>query len=423
MHNRTMVVTVLLVVTVCIGAIAEGAQEQESAEGGEAAISLMGPIIPQYRYEEYQKIKAMYEEANPNVTIELEQIPGWNQTEQTVLVRYAAGNAPDIVQSGETGAVTSFAAGGMFAELDSYLQMDTTLKPEDFFPGPFEMGQYEGVTYAIPQDSMTSVLYYNVDLLDQAGIQAPPESLDELMEMARDISDLGPDMYGFAFPNDDTIMLAQILYPMGGSFMDEDNETILFNDPTGVAALKYLVDATLNYEVAPPRDSDIGQLWANGKVGMIIGQPWWIGWTSSNAPDLNMQAALIPAGEAGPMCYGWGHYLSIVSSSELKDEAWDYISWLLSDEIDLMYHDRLNFLPAKIDTWQKAPFNENQAWRVFAKQLEYTRGVPAIPEYREMNSLLQTEMESALFGQKSAQQALNDAARAASAELGFDYYE
>jgi ABC-type glycerol-3-phosphate transport system substrate-binding protein len=91
---------------------------------------------------------------------------------------------------------------------------------------------------------------------------------------------------------------------------------------------------------------------------------------------------------------------------------------MLSEDVDLSYHENLNFLPAQPRVFAKPPFNDHFAWTVFAEQLEMTRTMPLCVTWREIQTdALVPELEAAWIGQKSPQEALDAAAERAMERL------
>jgi multiple sugar transport system substrate-binding protein len=87
-------------------------------------------------------------------------------------------------------------------------------------------------------------LYYNEDMLKQAGYTDPPKTWSELEKMAMDAKAKKLVDYPFIeyFQQDEglTIAYAYYLAAFGGKFFDDkDNPT--FNSPEGLAALDYMV--------------------------------------------------------------------------------------------------------------------------------------------------------------------------------------
>jgi ABC-type glycerol-3-phosphate transport system substrate-binding protein len=389
----------------------EGAMDGDAPASAPAEVNWLGPFVPAYRFEWLQgPLMDMWRDVNSDITIVMEQATSWPDTEEKVLIRSAAGGGPDLVQTGETGAVTDFAARGLFASLDPFLDADPEISVDLFYEAPMLAGQYEGVTYALPQDSITMIFFYNKAHFEEAGLSDAPATFADVAVAAEALTALDGVDFGLQAVVSNWGNFASYLYANGGSFLDEACAQPLFNDATGVETLTFLMEQ-VNAGVATPHGSDVSV--QNGRASMVTTVPWIVGWTLNNAPEINevLGATIMPAGNAGNDVWGWAHYESLLDASEAKDAAWTFLSWMLSEDIDLVYHENLNFLPGQPRTFAKPPFSDHWAWTVFAQQLEQTRPMPLCVSWREINAdILRPELEAAWIGEKSPQEALDTAA-------------
>jgi len=127
----------------------------------------------------------------------------------------------------------------------------------------------------------------------------------------------------------------------------------------------------------------------------------------------------MPRGKGGNTAWGWAHYESILSNSKNKEGAWEFLSWMLSEEIDLPYHDNLNFLPCQPRTYEKEPFSTHWAWTAFAQQLTKAQTMPLCVAWREISTdAMVPELEAAWIGEKNPEEALATAKTKAEEILG-----
>src|SRR5918911_3789999 len=94
---------------------------------------------------------------------------------------FQAGGGDIDVIGGDVIWPIQFAAQGWVQDLS-----DNFPEPEQnkFLPAPINASIYEDGIYAVPWFEDAGLLYSRVDLLEQAGYSAPPETWDELKEMA-----------------------------------------------------------------------------------------------------------------------------------------------------------------------------------------------------------------------------------------------
>src|SRR5215211_7671124 len=94
---------------------------------------------------------------------------------------FQAGGGDIDVIGGDVIWAIQFAAQGYIQDLSDNFPASEQKK---FLPAPISAMTYEGAIYGIPWLTDAGMLYYRKDLLEQAGFYDPPETWDELKEMA-----------------------------------------------------------------------------------------------------------------------------------------------------------------------------------------------------------------------------------------------
>src|SRR5215210_5097663 len=94
----------------------------------------------------------------------------------------AGGGDIDII-IGDVIWPAQFAANGWVTDLSDRFK-DTN----EFLPGPMQAATYQGKVYAVPWYTDAGLLYYRKDLLEKSGYSAPPQTWDELIQMAKKVS-------------------------------------------------------------------------------------------------------------------------------------------------------------------------------------------------------------------------------------------
>jgi multiple sugar transport system substrate-binding protein len=232
--------------------------------------------------EPYNKAKAMFESANPNIKVQLEPVPQEYGTK--LLVQIAAGTAPDVFQLGD-GDVSKFVKQGVVEPLDDYIKRDN-FDMSVFFPDIAKIGQLEGKTYLLTKDYSPLVLFYNKALFEKAGV-APPSAdwtWQDFLETAKKLTVTDGDkvtQWGAQVPNswgDPTWLrgTAPFIYQNGADILSPDGQkaTGYLNSPETIEAVQFFTDLITKHKVSPSK-ADVaalqGQdLFQTGKVAMLI---------------------------------------------------------------------------------------------------------------------------------------------------------
>jgi multiple sugar transport system substrate-binding protein len=134
-----------------------------------------------------------YEEANPNIKIKRVEVP-FAELKKKLLLGAAAGELPDIVIV-DNPDHQSMAAAGVLADITD--DVKKWGEEENYFEGPWSTTVYKGKNYGIPLGSNNLALFYNEDLLNQAGVK-PPTNWNELREAAKKLTNKSNGVYGMS---------------------------------------------------------------------------------------------------------------------------------------------------------------------------------------------------------------------------------
>ncbi|WP_010269035.1 ABC transporter substrate-binding protein [Paenibacillus senegalensis] len=237
---------------------------------------------------------------------------------------------------------SQYAKAGWILDLTDYIE-SRNVDTSDFFPGFLESYQYEGRQYAIPFFGESLILMYNKDIFEEAGITAPPATMDELIETSQKIRDAGHNaiaIRGARGEGMNVFTWSSFFLAYGAEWFDE-NGVPSVNSPEAIQATE--VYANLLNEYGPPGAAnftwDQVQLsMQQGNVGMVID-------SLNFAPRLEnpenstvvgkVGYAAIPSGPAAQVTGlgTWG--MAIPADSKNPDKAFEFINWANSAEIQL----------------------------------------------------------------------------------------
>lgn len=120
-----------------------------------------------YLFEEFQKT-----EEGKNVEFQFEEIPTTDAYNQKIKLLISSGDLPDIVFNGGNNITELAAKSGKVADLTPYFEEDAEWKAL-FDETSLEFNTVDGKIYGVPVSKEISYIYYNKELFEQAGIEAP----------------------------------------------------------------------------------------------------------------------------------------------------------------------------------------------------------------------------------------------------------
>ena len=365
----------------------------------------------------YKGIEADYKEIAPHVTIVVEEMP-YVQLYDNLQGAFVAGvGAPDIVDV-EQGVISRFMKGepGLVALNDLIAPYE-----DDYIMAKTALYADQGVIYGIDHCLCPVVLYYQHDIFADAGIEMPMATWDEFIEASAALTEQGIA----ALVLDDRswgdyyMLLLQSGSP--GFFDAEGN--VIVDSPGNIAVLEWYLGLLENGVAISTGDfyATMG-LMAEGKIAAAIGADWYAGTLKNELADAagRWRAAPMPAFEEGgarTSTHGGTAY-AITTQSEHPEEAWAFIEFAMFDEDNkiLEYHVN-NLLPPVLSHLDNEallapdPYFDNQ--KVGELFLELAPEVPFQergPWFNEATVLVANAVFEATQGEKTAEQALKDAA-------------
>ncbi len=341
----------------------------------------------------WNDIKATYEKLHPDITIELEGI-AYENLQTQLIVEATGGTAPDIAQV-DSLIDLKLAALGIAAPLEGL--MSPTFKA-DLDPSLLENSSLNGHVYAIPQSGVPHILWENLDLAKQAGLdpQAPIKTWDDFEAAARAIAKLGKDakgnqIYGFCVNNGGGLasLSAFQAFPVFASFgsewFDADGKVNL-STPEAIAALTWLQKMAQDGVILKGVDiRDNRTLFAQGRCGFQEDNTGAVGIyrdLSGMGKDFDSHWRLVawPAkkGDKGVGIY-YAHTLVVFQQSKVKQQAVDFIQWLLTDkDMNGRYFDATGALPPTKSLL--STYNTDYAKTIALQETSWKRPAPKYPD-------------------------------------------
>jgi multiple sugar transport system substrate-binding protein len=352
-------------------------------------------------------VVADFQASNPGVTINAEEI-GWDNLQQRLTTDISGNTAPDVAVIA-TRWLLDWATQGVAEPLDDYASASFKSQFYDTLLKPSSVG---GKLYGVPFDASTRALYYNKDLLQQAGVAAPPATWDELRIAAGKVKQAGKS-YGFAIQGKEIETDTYWYYSLwshGGEIVVNGKSAIA--SPAGIAATqlyKQLIDEGLTQPTPTAFNrQDVEALFKQGRAAMIATGPWLLGQIKTDAPKLNFGVVGIPK---GTMEATWGGTDSVVmlASGEKKQLAWKFISEAMITPKSVMALTlKEGFLPVmKVTAEDPAVKSQLGA---FTALLPYAQFAPQIPNWEQVVDITIAALQTVYLGRAEPAAALQKAA-------------
>ena len=412
---RTTALATLGILGVAALAVSGCAADQPE-EGGDVTITYTNFISNGGNEENLQTIVDAFEDENPGITVEVTTLPyaDYGTALQTDL---AAGTVSDVFDV-EYSNYAQYQANGVLAPLE-------VSDPGVYRTSVLDAYATDGTQYALPSSFSTVVMFYNRDLFEAAGLEAPAEGWTwaDVQSAAEALTDEGAGVWGAHQPVS-FYEFYKVLEQNGGSFLDESGTKVAFNTPEGVEAAEWLVGKSGT--VMPTIEQGQGtpdfdtNLFKDGKLAMLYTGIWMFGafadvpfgWDIAVEPGNTQQASALFSNAVG-----------VSAQSENVEAATQFAEFLTSS--DIMVDTRLEAgweLPAisddaKLETYLTLGNPDNR--QAVFDSLENVALPPVVAEgQQEMQDIMTEELVEAQSGRKSVQEALDSAEERINAAIG-----
>lgn len=292
----------------------------------------------------------------------------------------AAGEPPDLLAI-DLIYVPQFAAAGQLteiSELAAALPFYDTLSPSHL-----RLATYEDGLYALPFNAEASVLIYNKDLFEQAGLdpEQPPTNWQEIYDYAVAISALGDNIDGWYFSGAcagcNAFTFLPLIWASGGDVLSEDATEATLTDPAVRAALEFYHQMWVEGLMPDTATVDAGAEFLSaffpGNIGMMGTGAFAISTIKNDHPEINFGITFLPGQEGGVSSFAGGDSIGIPAGSAHVEAAFEFIQWALSDEVQLEMYARSASLPVRTDLAENQYFEEDPRLTTNAEAMAFGR--------------------------------------------------
>lgn len=375
-------------------------------------------------HEAMNEMVKHFEETHPNIKIK-QTLVAWGKINDKVLTSVAAGNPPDVARG--WSANIAWASQGALESLDEFIKDDPEWNPEDFWPQAIEQSTYEGKIYAVSPSVITNVMFYNKDRFREVGLdpEDPPNTIEELEEMNEKLTVAGDNGEIEKIGIVPTISaIDNWIYAFGGKLYDHENKKITANHPKNIEAFKWLKSFIDNYGVeniqawiASNQSGQFGRWnpqgpYYTGELGMwVIGQ-WNYNDIMEYGKDMDFGMTYIPSPDGWPNTSSRlnSNFYYMPKGAKHPEAAWEFLKFLSGEYFMRHFVATDAVTPARKGICYDEEFVSNNPWIVPVrdKLMPNSRAIPnSLPIINEYHGQLNAALDMVVFGEKTAEEALN----------------
>lgn len=335
-------------------------------------------------------------------------------------------NLPDIMQVAQADAT-------FLKDLDEVTIMqelvdnDEDFNIEDLEPNAVNAWSYEDELLGLPFASSTPLLYYNADMLREAGYDSAPTTVEELGEIAATLAEENEGVSGYT-GNFGQYQLSTWTGQMGSYVVNERNGRSGVStglEMTQDGSLEtFLTELKNAYDMGGMEtgfEGDIREEFAAERVGMYFASTSQLSANIDAVGDnFDLQVAYIPpatedydfgAAVGGNALFATDRY----EDQDRVDAIWEFLKFASSPESQLEWHQTTGYFPVNRLTHDlpemEAHIEENPLFEIAIEQLHLSD--PEIMEpfsgvVREINTILEEEILAFLLEEQTMEEAMEN---------------
>lgn len=401
------------------------AQEAAATDFALAMVDWSDPV--QEAFEEV--IIPRFIEENPGSTVSINWT-NWGRYNEEMTTAFASGVTPDVFQGGAVWA-PQMARRNWAVPLNDFINADEEWDWADFPEGLQADVTIRGNIVAVPYRQDLRTLWYNREMLAEAGFDAPPATWDEFLEVAlaatiREGNVFSVEGYHFSDGSGnwqrDWQPFLMWLHMADGAFLSEDLTSCALDQEPALEALEFLVSLVREHQV-----TSYPGLEPQGDLNVLAGRDAAMQLSSADmervvnlyAPDeAETIFPTLPLTGKVQATHSWVNKFFISSQTPDPARSWDLLRFLTRQDMLEIYSASNNNTPPRLSLLEADYMSDKH--KIVLQSAVYARTFPQHHNLIALFRPIAAELEQALSGNKAPADALVDATNAINEILADD---
>jgi multiple sugar transport system substrate-binding protein len=354
---------------------------------------------------------AAFMKANPDIKVTITGYTPDNAGFAKIVNAVQSGSGVDVFRIPNDSLPTMIQSGAI-APIDDYL---TAEDKADILPNLFNLVTVKGKLYAWPLWVPPVAMYMNLDIFKEKGVDMPPKNwtYDQFVDVAKKLTfTRGNDkVYGYSALIDPGLVDTWPFILSDGALpLSSDNTKYTWNTPDAYSGLKKIVDLVQVHKVTPPdfgtqKQDDVLAAFKN-KLQAMLSRPSGDSGTLIQA-GVNLDIWPMPMGKSGkPVSAGGVGLIAVTPNKDTAKQkaAMDLARYLTSPQVEKDVPGYYLAPAARKSVTVVSPYNK------FAPMAESAWITPSLPAWTQIRTLIHPNLQNAVFGKLTPEQALSQPA-------------
>jgi multiple sugar transport system substrate-binding protein len=361
----------------------------------------------------FDAVIASFEQANPDITIKTDTVP-YASVQTNLDSRFQAGNPPDLFR-------VSYIDMGQYTSQDVLLDLSASLDADAFEPGLFSAVVANGKPYGAPHQIDTTAILYRLDAFEAAGITNVPTTLEEAWtweqftdaanKLAK-VTKSGQSAFIYDWQSAGAYRWLTWLFEAGGALLGPDLKSSAIDSDAGRRTVEFTSGFFRNGWVA--KNTSVksttypDSAFISGTAAMAFAGSFLVPAVNTGVKKKFEYGAMPQPRDVAASTDLGGNAVVAPKNGKNTAAAAKFLSYLVSEDAMRTYCQATNELPTlksltsssldfAIRPDLMAPFVQ-QAKTLTPDQVKQV----TVPQFADLNLALQSELEKAFLGGRSA---------------------
>ena len=288
-----------------------------------------------------EKLTDKFMEANPNITVTLQNQSSYNDLQQKMTATLASPkDLPTLTQAYPHWMINAM-QDELLVDLKPYIENETigSENYNDMLEGFKTASEIDGKIYGMPFNKSTEVIWYNKTLFDELGLEVPT-TFEEFAQVAKTIT----EKKGIVGAGFDALNNFYTTY-LKNKGVDFNSETDVTSAESVEAANYYLDGIKDGYFRIAGTDMYLSGPFANETLGMYVGSNAGESFVKQGV-DGKFEIGVAPYPAESVMQQGTDLYMFSSATAEQRTAAFEFLKFLTSTENQITWGVETGYIPA-----------------------------------------------------------------------------
>jgi multiple sugar transport system substrate-binding protein len=298
-----------------------------------------------------------------------------------------------------------FASQKWLYDMTPYLES----KKSELIPATLKTVDYAGKLWGVPQQTDAAFLYYRDDQ-----VQTPPTTWQQVYDVAKQNNGI---VYQGAPYEGLTCDFLELAFAAGGKVLSDDGKKSEINSPANVKALQFMVDGVKNGTAANGvttyMEEESRRYFESGKATFMRNWPYAYALGEKKGTKVAGKFKVMPFPQfegAGKAAILGGHNFVISAFSKNPGAALKLTDFFISPEVQKTEFTEYSLAPTLASVYDDPDVKKKYAFANELKQsVEQAQARPVSPVYPQISQAIYNNVNAALSGKASPQDALKTA--------------